>query len=200
MPPKSRHSDAGIFIDCGANVGKVLAEVFQEHPGWGFHAFEPNPECLPALHKLAIPNLTIHKEAVWVENGTQTLHLPRQILSATLMESKRNLPIAGTLEVPTLDLAAWLLSLPPDPVTLKMDIEGAEYRVLPHLLDKGALEQVVELHVEFHYDRMTDVTKGEHDTLIRKLNTFFGADPRRVGKGFYAKIIWNKTGNGTTEG
>lgn len=178
------------FVDCGANVGKVTLETFREHPDWTFHAFEPNPKCIKVLQGLLIPNLVIHETAVWVSNGNQILYLPKQILSGTLMTGKKNLPIIETLEVPTIDLGAWLLSLPPDPVVLKMDIEGAEYQVLPHLLNSGALKQVVELQVEFHYDRMTDVSKDTHDALIQHLTDHFGPNPIQVGQGFWSKFIW----------
>lgn len=178
------------FVDCGANVGKVTLETFRDHPDWTFHAFEPNPKCIKVLHSLPIPNLVIHETAVWVSDGNQTLYLPKQILSGTLMTGKKNLPIIETLEVPTIDLGAWLLSLPPDPVVLKMDIEGAEYQVLPHLLDNGALRQVIELQVEFHYDRMTDVPKHVHDALMKRLTDHFGSYPVQVGQSFCAKFIW----------
>lgn len=183
--------DNTFFVDCGANVGKVLLETFREHPDWVFHAFEPNPKCCRALRNIPIPNLTIHEVAVWTSDGTRTLYLPEQILSGTLMENKKNLPVLETIKVPTLDLSKWLLALPPIPIVLKMDIEGAEYQVLPHLLDTDAINRVVELQIEFHYDRMTDVSREEHDALVQRLTDRFRAKPTRTGgRGFYAKFIW----------
>ena len=189
MNPKLSNTKV-FFVDCGANVGKVTTEVFYKHPDWVFHAFEPNPKCCATLRNLSIPNLTIHETAVWVSDGAQTLYLPKQILSGTLMSSKKNLPVIETLEVSTIDLAVWLSALPPDPVVLKMDIEGAEYQVLPHLLGSKAIGQVVELQVEFHYDRMTDVPKDTHDALVQRLTEHFGSGPLQVGQGFYSKFIW----------
>ena len=54
--------------------------------------------------------------------------------------SKTARPVA----VPTIDFARFLLLLaqrdkPPRPVVVKMDVEGTEYAVLPHLVDKDAL-------------------------------------------------------------
>ena len=58
----------------------------------------------------------------------------------------------GVLPVPTVDLAAWLHSrfCPEDDVFVKMDIEGAEFEVLQHLVASGAAALVDSLACEWH--------------------------------------------------
>jgi FkbM family methyltransferase len=55
-------------------------------------------------------------------------------------------------EVPTIDLARFVRHWvrPCENVHLKMDIEGAEYEVLTHLLRDGVVCSFANLHVEFH--------------------------------------------------
>jgi hypothetical protein len=54
-------------------------------------------------------------------------------------------------------------------VLLKMDIEGAEYSVFPHLIGHGLLCSINTMIVEFHRDH---VTSEEHDSLISFMNYF----------------------------
>ncbi|KAK2001932.1 FkbM family methyltransferase [Colletotrichum falcatum] len=58
---------------------------------------------------------------------------------------------AGTA-MPAVDVARWLLTnaLPRDLVVVKMDVEGAEYDLLPHFVEMGAWAVVDHLLVEWH--------------------------------------------------
>ncbi|CAO3569220.1 unnamed protein product [Mortierella alpina] len=51
-----------------------------------------------------------------------------------------------------INIATWLLrnTLPRDFVVVKMDIEGAEYEVIPHMADMGAWVVIDHLLVEWH--------------------------------------------------
>jgi len=51
------------------------------------------------------------------------------------------------------DLTKFVLNTirPDDFAVLKMDIEGAEWRVLPHLIQSGALTLIDEMFVEIHF-------------------------------------------------
>lgn len=51
------------------------------------------------------------------------------------------------------DFAAWLLDHPV-PTVVKMNVEGAEFELLRHVLDRGADEHVREWIVQWHDDRM----------------------------------------------
>lgn len=57
----------------------------------------------------------------------------------------------GTGElVACFDLAHFILDLPDEPVVLKLDCEGAEYELLPHLVATGADLRLQLAWVEFH--------------------------------------------------
>lgn len=57
--------------------------------------------------------------------------------------------------VPGFDFAHWLrkMALPDDYVVLKMDVEGTEFQLLPHLFSTGAVCLIDELFLECHYNR-----------------------------------------------
>ncbi|GJJ73022.1 hypothetical protein EMPS_05380 [Entomortierella parvispora] len=68
----------------------------------------------------------------------------------------------------SINLAGWLLRnfLPRDYVVIKMDIEGAEYEVVPHLAEMGAGIVVDQLLVEWHPSIMVG---DEEQQKIREL-------------------------------
>ena len=55
-------------------------------------------------------------------------------------------------ELTAINISRWLLmnTLPHDFVVVKMDIEGAEYEVLPHMVEMSAWKVVDHLFVEYH--------------------------------------------------
>lgn len=57
---------------------------------------------------------------------------------------------------PTIDFARWLKSRfkPSDYVVLKLDIDGSEWRVLPHLEAANVTSLLDEVYVEWHTDDM----------------------------------------------
>lgn len=58
-------------------------------------------------------------------------------------------------EVQGLDIAEWLRNVAgeDDLLVVKMDVEGAEYDLLPKLVDSGVICLVDELFLECHYNR-----------------------------------------------
>ena len=74
------------------------------------------------------------------------------------------------------DLTSMLqvLSLTRKPIVLKMDIEGAEFKILPHLLVNGHICTVVShLFIEWHFDIMKNslVPENMHENLSYLLTT-----------------------------
>ena len=57
---------------------------------------------------------------------------------------------------PTIDFARWLKSRfkPSDYVVLKLDVDGSEWRVLPHLEAANVTSLLDEVYVEWHTDDM----------------------------------------------
>ena len=76
--------------------------------------------------------------------------------------SSHNLVQDGTR--PAIDIADWLRRTvrPDDFVVVKMDIEGAEYDVVPHLLREKVADLIDELFLEIHTETNT-CCKPPHD-------------------------------------
>lgn len=147
-----------LFIDAGANIGSISKFVldstrFSTLP---IIAFEPDPEAFLVLSKISDQRLTKINRAVWTLEGFTYLYrhkdweTSQSHTSSTLVESKSNVNDKNSVLVHTIDFADLLENSTASKVTIKMDIEGAEYAILRHLIRRRALKKVHRLYCEFH--------------------------------------------------
>ena len=167
-----------IYIDLGANTGDTIAAHMASSVVdfcWGF---EPNPElAAQARRRFEGRQVEIIEMAAWVGQGVLPLYLGHP-LSSTLLPGKVALndypqyavTYDTSVEVRTFDTALWLREhvFDDDHVTVKMDIEGAEYLVLRRLLDSGAIHLIDELRCEFHAGRFP-AFEAVHDGLVQEV-------------------------------
>jgi FkbM family methyltransferase len=74
--------------------------------------------------------------------------------------------------VPCFDFGQWLSSVGADAtVTIKMDIEGAEYSVLEHMIHTGAIDLVDDLFCEWHHDRFPDIPEVRHLSIVNQVKS-----------------------------
>jgi len=156
-----------LIIDCGSNIGMVVLYFKKIYPESRVIAFEPFEEAFDKLTRNVVSNqlssVSLHRKAVHDEEGTVLLFRgendPGSLRTSTLGEriwgQKRSVPVEAVLLsdyiVETVDL-------------LKLDIEGAESRVLEELVKHGKLPLIRELIVEYHHH----ITR-EDDALSRVL-------------------------------
>ena len=139
-------SDAPVIIDCGANIGLSVIYFKTNWPGSKVIAFEPDPSVCDLLRKnVAERNLSgvdIRNNAVWIDESAMHFEV-EGALGGKLSETS-----AGSSKQIEVD-AFRLRDLLDSPVDfLKMDIEGAEYKVLQDCRDR--LANVSNLFVEYH--------------------------------------------------
>ena len=100
---------------------------------------------------------TFHAVAAATADGSLDFFAPPRNASkadtvvASLLDSNRPSVAKEQISVPAIDLAVPMLRLRPDEIVLiKLDVEGYEFELLPHLLESGALCLVDYLHIEWH--------------------------------------------------
>jgi FkbM family methyltransferase len=162
-----------LCIDCGANVGAVAARMGVR--GARVHAFEPNPDIFPRLRDAVahLPNVICHQNAVSDRDGTVRLFKHEDYaadrehhsLSSSTLSDKRNLSASDYFEVEAVDLARFIANLGRPVNLLKIDIEGAEYQLLDHLLDAGAFELIERAVVETHVGKVPGL--ADRDAALR---------------------------------
>jgi FkbM family methyltransferase len=134
-------NDRPVIFDCGANIGYTALHYKRQYPGAQITAFEPDPQFVPLLRRNLERNracdVTVIEAAVWTEDGR----------APWVMEGKdgSRLVTEGDTDVATVDLTSYLDR---DVDLLKLDIEGAEFVVVPHLARH--LGRVKNILVECH--------------------------------------------------
>ena len=128
--------------------------------GAEIHLFEPNSDFWERLNLVAekishvAASVTLHQSAVWNENTKKSLLLTDGGWGSSLCPDKINENFNGSeVTVDCIDFAEFIKSLDSKEVHIKMDIEGAEYDVVPSLFQHEIfLQKVHSLSVEFHRD------------------------------------------------
>jgi FkbM family methyltransferase len=179
LPPHIREKiesirPGDVCVDCGANVGSISG-MFADL-GAVTHAFEPDPAAFAELTRKASANKKIipYPSAVGVAEGTAKLffHKNREANSvahskaSSLLGSKPNVS-SECVEVAVCDLSALLKGLPRVKI-LKIDIEGFETELIPHLIATRSLDSVEVVYVETHehkWPELREATAKMHDAV-----------------------------------
>lgn len=135
----------GLIIDCGANIGLSSIYFSKNHPYAEIIAFEPDQHifelCQKNLQANQCKNVKVRNEAVWIAN--QNLYFEQEGADGGKISTHGN----KAIEVQGIDLKQFLASLPPVEL-LKMDVEGAEWELIPHIAEE--LNGVNYLFIEYH--------------------------------------------------
>lgn len=170
-----------VYVDLGAWTGKTVRARLASHADDAIFAFEPNPDCLASPHWPVIlrqnRQVKLYPVAAWVRDEKLTFYRnPMRLASqsGTVMRDKVTGGVSdeAAVEVTAIDFPAWLDThvAPGDYLTLKVDIEGAEYELLERLIETGLLARVNELLVEFHEHKMTAPgLRDRHEKLYAAL-------------------------------
>lgn len=156
--------DRPVILDCGANIGVTTLHYKRLYPKAQITAFEPDPLFAPILRRNLARNgasdVQVVESAAWTRTGTAPWITEGR--DGSRLAVNRD---AGTVAVSTVDLAEYLAG---GVDLLKLDVEGAEFELLPHLAPH--LEAVQNVVVEVH---ITD--QSRYVQLARLLDTLAGA-------------------------
>ena len=160
-------SPGDTFIDLGANVGKYTFAAAVR--GARVHAYEPNSIAFAKLTENlgSWSNVMLYKEAAYVFNTIGPLFLhqehdkdPIQYSSgSSLLKQKENIDLDKTESVRVVDIAEFILQQKGSIKLIKMDVEGAETIIVPHLIRTGAIEKVENLLIELHDEKNLELRK-----------------------------------------
>jgi len=162
-----------VVLDVGANDGDWSAQTFQSlrriQPAGArlrLVMFEPQPWFVAPLSNI-VASSTRHsvaehvRAAAWTQAANLTFYVAsgaermKRSRTATLVAdhaaAHRNV---ARLIVEAIDLAEYLLRVRAELLVLKLDVEGAEFALVPELLRRRALCRVTHLRVEWHLSSM----------------------------------------------
>lgn len=156
---------SSVFVDLGANVGFISRAVIAR--GCEVHAIEPNPWAFDALRRAVVgkSNVTLYNFAASNTNGKLNLflHESHEInpmsysTGSSLVRSKPNVSDVK-IEVEGRCFADFLTGLGRVDF-LKIDIEGFEVELVPHLVRALDWEKIGFVAVETHdKDKWSDLS------------------------------------------
>jgi len=146
-----------IFIDGGANRGQSIKAFLKEWPNadqYEIFSFEASSggDIRNDLNILEEENknVKIFYKALWVENGSMIFYDDEKTSSSLIKEKPVNYKSKN--EVETIDLSSWIKEtfIYEDEIILKLDVEGAEYEILEHMVEEGTIHMVNTLFAEIH--------------------------------------------------
>jgi FkbM family methyltransferase len=167
-----------IVVDLGcADRGEwfsLEALVNEYHPEL-IYGFDPSPLLNTRRRKVNGVPVKLERKAAWLFDGTVEFNDdymhggPEAIGHGTCAVGAGSLGRIGTiiehggLTVECFDFSVWLAEH--GPCVVKMDLEGAEYPLLEHLIAQGTNRLVSELVIEWHEQPADHLT--EHFVSVR---------------------------------
>ena len=161
--------------DCGVMDLELNVDIHRDRmpipfpnlKGAEIHMFEPNTRMwVEERHETAkqisrfAEAVYVHSVAIWNSNESKEFYVGvnedwGDVGSTLVRDKKEDLDLESPLQVQCIDIAEFIKNnfVPQDIVLFKLDIEGAEYDVLPALLkDEEAMNVIKSLYVEWHHE------------------------------------------------
>jgi FkbM family methyltransferase len=140
-----------VILDCGANIGMASLYFKWLYPGSHVIAFEPDPATFRLLKEnIARNKLDIGAQnfALWDENSEVDFFIDGGEPGALLMSTSNARVEGRCIRVPTRKLSDFIEG----PIDfLKMDVEGAEHRILNDLVHSGKIRLIAQMVIEYHH-------------------------------------------------
>jgi len=139
-----------IFLDCGAHNGCSVQMFTELHPDFNefeIYSFECDEYRFKQLSakgsELGLSSFNPIKKAIWVNNG-------KKVFDGWQLKDTTNIDDEQGIE--TLDLSQFILDnfSKDDYIILKLDIEGAEYKVINKMFHDGSLGYIKQIYGELH--------------------------------------------------
>jgi FkbM family methyltransferase len=138
--------DLGCYTHPGYPEDESTRTLIERFDPKTYYGFDPHPDLVERMESVkGGTDVVIFRMAAATYRGSISYDpRPDRPLAAATG--------SGPLIVPCFDFAAWLsvLTIGRLRVIVKMDVEGAEYTLLPHLIETGAIQWIKRLLIEWH--------------------------------------------------
>lgn len=146
------NTDSPVVFDCGANVGMATLYFKWLYPNARIQAFEPDPRTFAVLNRNVSQNrlasVVTHNCALWDENGEIEFFIDNATPGSLLMSTENSRLRGTSIHVPGRKLSDFIEG-PVD--LLKLDVEGAEHRILRDLLSSEKIQYIRHMVIEYHH-------------------------------------------------
>jgi FkbM family methyltransferase len=146
------NTDSPVVFDCGANVGMATLYFKWLYPKARIQAFEPDPQTFALLNRNITQNrltdVVTHNCALWDENEKIEFFVNHALPGSLLMSTDGSRLGGTSIPVPGRRLSDFIQG-PVD--LLKIDVEGAEHRILSDLVRSEKIGCVRQMVIEYHH-------------------------------------------------
>lgn len=136
-----------VIIDGGANIGMFAVQAATRFPKAKVICYEPDSSNFQTLNKnISLNDLQIETQplGLWSKNCTLYYHA-KTSETGYVDEIPPGIPIECAL--PTIEEDTWL----------KLDVEGAEYEILPALFEAGRFPRWISMEIHYLNERGQDI-------------------------------------------
>jgi len=160
-----------IFLDIGAGPGTSAEYFLRSHKDFEVYSFECDRRNIQSILK---KKLKIHLVpcAAWKADGTKKYYPANTRGGGTLYKNKKTGGINRNkfYNVTVVDLARYIKVnfSDEDYIIAKMNCEGAEYVLIPHLEKNGLISWIDEWFVNWHYNKI-GMSREEHDRIVKMI-------------------------------
>jgi FkbM family methyltransferase len=178
----------GLFIDCGANVGQGFSYFsgFYTPDKFDYIVIEPNPYCQRTLHQVILERVP-ESQVQLIQKAASTSDGICKFYGLAPMEGGKTSEGASivaehnskyyksnendAIEVATFSLSELIHRCHEiyDFIILKLDVEGAEYIIMPHLISTGAAQKIKHMYIEFHSQDVEIELQPERQRVERQI-------------------------------
>lgn len=183
-----------IFIDGGANVGNSIEFFLNSYPNadeYVIYSFECNPNLFKELDSFS-DKANIYHKALGTRNEKLDFFVGGDLSSSLrgdkftgkrkvnkLIHKVKSVLLGNKgwdriIKVDVIDLADFVKNnfSKDDFIVLKLDIEGGEYDLIPHLIKAGLFDGYIDrLYGEWHYNKLDEVSLDDHKKILNDLKT-----------------------------
>lgn len=141
-----------VIFDCGANIGMATLFFKWLYPESTVVSFEADPTTFGVLkHNIQqnhLQGVTAHNVALWSEDGHIPFFVREDEPGSLLMSTMANRTAGKEISVEAKRLSSFING---QVDLLKLDVEGAEVKVICDLLESGKIDAVQQMIIEYHH-------------------------------------------------
>ena len=181
--------DKYVYIEIGVDSLFSAIRFYSEHRDkqWTFELFEPSRNCFfktrfkqdrKYLKKRGV-RVNLHKVGAYSSNKTMILYHGKMHRkgSSTLFLGKADHKVEynKSTEVKCIDFDEWVKNnlSKKDYIHMRMNCEGAEYEILPKMIEGGSIDYINSVDLHFHYFKFDEENRKIFDSRHQYLKKYF---------------------------
>jgi FkbM family methyltransferase len=157
-----------IFLDIGAGAGTSAEYFLKTHKGFEIYSFECDKRNIETIKQKGTKTNLITC-AAWISDNIVRYYPGTTSGAGTLFKTKKTGGINKNkyYDVPAVDLARFIKSKfsRDDYIIVKLNCEGSEYELIPHLRQNNLVSWVNEWFVNWHYKKI-GMSEDEHNMIV----------------------------------